>query len=84
MHSIWLKLNLAAVAAIAIVALAVWRLSPSPYRYVRPTIGTWSGGTMWGTTIQRRPALDAKVIRVALRNPEAKQILGRDFQVTGD
>lgn len=76
---------LLAVAAIGALALVTWMLWPGPaYLYVRPSLGSYSGASMWGTTEYRRPHLDARAMEIAKRNPEARAILGKRYRVTGD
>jgi hypothetical protein len=82
----WGWIAVAGIAAIALVAWIFWPASQRgpQYSYVRPTIGSFSGATMWGTTISRRPRLDERAIKIALTNPHARAILGKRYRVTGD
>jgi hypothetical protein len=73
------------VAAAAGIGFGVWKLTrPSPYFYPRPTIGTWSGGTLWGTAEFNRPRLETRAMRVALTDRRVRRIVGRRYRVIGD
>jgi hypothetical protein len=85
MRARWLVPALVAgVVCASIATVAVSALRSSPYLYVRPQMGEWSGATMWGATPQVRPRLQAEVLDVALADPRTSLILGDEYRVIGD